>query len=129
MFVDWDIERTLSYLFGPVKAKKCGRTPRNFLLKILALPFPTRKSEPYALRDEPVKPEQEVLQDFFDEKRSKVKIALAEKLFDLATEKEDLQGDLPQVLRAHFCDTGSEKPQSGRPSLWDLGQEQLAPRR
>ena len=50
------------------------------------------------MRDEPVKPEQEVLQDFFDEKRSKVKIALAEKLFDLATEKEDLQADLPQVL-------------------------------
>jgi len=59
---------------------------------------PNIKTEPYVLRDEPVKPEQEVLQDFFDEKRSKEKIALAEKLFDLATEKEDLQADLPQVL-------------------------------
>jgi len=59
---------------------------------------PNKKTEPYVLRDEPVRPEQEVLQDFFDEKRSKEKIALAEKLFDLATEKEDLQSDLPQVL-------------------------------
>ena len=59
---------------------------------------PNKKTEPYVLRDEPVKPEQEILQDFFDEKRSKVKIALAEKLFDLASEKEDLQADLPQVL-------------------------------
>ena len=67
------------------------------LSKILVA-VPNKKTEPYVLRDEPVKPEQEVLQDFFDEKRSKVKIALAEKLFDLATEKEDLQADLPQVL-------------------------------
>ena len=59
---------------------------------------PNKKTEPYVLRDEPVKPEQEILQDFFDEKRSKEKIILAEKLFDLAAEKEDLQADLPQVL-------------------------------
>jgi len=59
---------------------------------------PNKKTEPYVLRDEPVKPEQEILQDFFDEKRSKEKIILAEKLFDLASEKEDLQADLPQVL-------------------------------
>ena len=60
--------------------------------------FPAKKTEPYVLRDEPVKPEQEILQDFFDEMRSKEKIALAEKLFDLASEKEDLQSDLPRVL-------------------------------
>ena len=59
---------------------------------------PNKKTEPYVLRDEPVKPEQEVLLDFFDEKRSTHKIILAEKLFDLATEKEDLQADLPRVL-------------------------------
>jgi transcription elongation factor GreA len=68
------------------------------LVKDPRVAVPNKKTEPYVLRDEPVKPEQEILQDFFDEKRSKEKIILAEKLFDLAAEKEDLQADLPQVL-------------------------------
>jgi len=93
-----DIERTLVFLLGPVKAKKWWTATKKLLIKDPRVAVPNKKTEPYVLRDEPVRPEQEVLQDFFDEKRSKEKIALAEKLFDLATEKEDLQADLPQVL-------------------------------
>jgi transcription elongation GreA/GreB family factor len=93
-----DIERTLVFLFGPTKAKKWWTSTKKLLVKDPRVAVPNKKTEPYVLRDEPVRPEQEVLQDFFDEKRSKEKIALAEKLFDLATEKEDLQADLPQVL-------------------------------
>ena len=37
-------------------------------------------------------------------KDQKKKILLAERLFDLSSEKEDLQGDLPQVL--HDLDRG-----------------------
>ena len=94
-----DIERTLVFLFGPTKAKKWWTATKKLLVKDPRVAVPNKKTEPYVLRDEPVRPEQEVLQDFFDEKRSKVRIALAEKLFDLATEKEDLQADLPQVLQ------------------------------
>lgn len=93
-----DIERILGYLFGPAKGKKWWTATKKLLVKDPRVAVPNKKTEPYVLRDEPVKPEQEILQDFFDEKRSKVKIALAEKLFDLASEKEDLQADLPQVL-------------------------------
>ncbi len=93
-----EIERTLGFLFGPVKGKKWWTATKKLLVKDPRVAVPNKKTEPYVLRDEPVKPEREVLQDFFDEKRSKVKIALAEKLFDLATEKEDLQADLPRVL-------------------------------
>jgi transcription elongation GreA/GreB family factor len=93
-----EIERILGYLFGSTKAKKWWTATKKLLVKDPRVAVPNKKTEPYVLRDEPVKPEQEVLQDFFDEKRSKEKIALAEKLFDLATEKEDLQADLPQVL-------------------------------
>ncbi|MEJ6524886.1 MAG: GreA/GreB family elongation factor [Opitutales bacterium] len=93
-----DIERILGLLFGPAKAKKWWTATKKLLVKDARVAVPNKKTEPYVLRDEPVKPEQEILQDFFDEKRSKVKIALAEKLFDLASEKEDLQADLPQVL-------------------------------
>lgn len=93
-----DIERTLVFLFGSAKAKKWWTATKKLLVKDPRVAVPNKKTEPYVLRDEPVKPEQEILQDFFDEKRSKEKIVLAEKLFDLASEKEDLQADLPQVL-------------------------------
>ena len=93
-----EIERILGYLFGATKARKWWNATKKLLIKDPRVAVPNKKIEPYVLRDEPVKPEQEILQDFFDEKRSKEKIILAEKLFDLASEKEDLQADLPQVL-------------------------------
>jgi transcription elongation GreA/GreB family factor len=93
-----EIERILSYLFGAAKAKRWWTATKKVLVKDPRVAVPNKKNEPYILRDEPVKPEQEILHDFFEEKRSYEKIVLAEKLFDLAAEKEDLQADLPQVL-------------------------------
>jgi len=93
-----EIEKILSYMFGAAKAKRWWTATKKVLVKDPRIAVPNKKSEPYVLRDEPVKPEQEILQDFFEEKRSYEKIVLAEKLFDLAAEKEDLQTDLPQVL-------------------------------
>jgi len=93
-----EIERILAFLLGPAKAKKWWTATKKLLIKDPRVAVPNKKTEPYVLRDEPVKPEQEILQDFFDEKRSKFKIALAEKLYDLSSEKEDLQADLPKVL-------------------------------
>jgi len=93
-----EIERILGYLFGSAKAKRWWTATKKVLIKDPRIAVPNKKNEPYILRDEPVKPEQEILQDFFDEKRSYEKIVLAEKLFDLSSEKEDLQADLPQVL-------------------------------
>lgn len=93
-----DIERILVYMFGAAKAKRWWTATKKVLVKDPRIAVPNKKSEPYVLRDDPVKPEQEILQDFFEEKRSYYKIVLAEKLYDLASEKEDLQADLPQVL-------------------------------
>jgi transcription elongation GreA/GreB family factor len=93
-----EIEKILGYMFGSSKAKRWWTATKKVLIKDPRIAVPNKKNEPYVLRDEPVKPEQEILQDFFEEKRSYEKIVLAEKLFDLAAEKEDLQTDLPQVL-------------------------------
>ena len=93
-----DIERILVYMLGAAKAKRWWTATKKVLVKDPRIAVPNKKSEPYVLRDDPVKPEQEILQDFFEEKRSYYKIVLAEKLYDLASEKEDLQADLPQVL-------------------------------
>lgn len=93
-----ELERTIFLLLGQTKGKKWWNATKKLLIKDPRVAVPNKKTEPYVLRDEPVKPEQEILQDFFDEKRSKEKILLAERLFDLSSEKEDLQADLPQVL-------------------------------
>ncbi len=93
-----EIEKILGYMFGSSKAKRWWTATKKVLVKDPRVAVPNKKNEPYVLRDEPVKPEQEILQDFFEEKRSYEKIVLAEKLFDLSAEKEDLQADLPQVL-------------------------------
>lgn len=93
-----ELERIINLLLGAAKGKKWWTATKKLLIKDPRVAVPNKKTEPYVLRDEPVKPEQEILQDFFDEKRSKEKILLAEKLYDLASEKEDLQADLPQVL-------------------------------
>jgi transcription elongation GreA/GreB family factor len=93
-----EIEKILGYMFGASKAKRWWTATKKILVKDPRIAVPNKKNEPYVLRDEPVKPEQEILHDFFAEKRSYEKIVLAEKLFDLAAEKEDLQADLPQVL-------------------------------
>lgn len=93
-----EIEKILNYMFGSSKAKRWWTATKKVLVKDPRIAVPNKKNEPYVLREEPVKPEQEILQDFFEEKRSYEKIVLAEKLFDLAAEKEDLQADLPQVL-------------------------------
>jgi transcription elongation GreA/GreB family factor len=93
-----EIEKILGYMFGSSKAKRWWTATKKLLIKDPRIAVPNKKNEPYVLRDEPVKPEQEILQDFFEEKRSYEKIVLAERLFDLAAEKEDLQADLPQVL-------------------------------
>ena len=90
-----EIERTINFLFGNAKGKKWWTATKKLLIKDPRVAVPNKKNEPYVLRDEPVKPEQEILQDFYDEKRSKNKIILAEKLFDLSSQKEDLQVDLP----------------------------------
>ena len=94
-----EIERIMGYMLGQAKGKKWWTATKKLLIKDPRVAVPNKKTEPYVLRDEPVKPEQEILQDFFDEKRSSHKIILAEKLFDLAAEKEDLQADLPRVLQ------------------------------
>ena len=69
-----EIERLLQYLFEPSKAKKWWTNAKKLLVRDPRVAVPTKKTEPYVLRDEPVNPEQEILQDFFDERRSKEKI-------------------------------------------------------
>jgi transcription elongation factor GreA len=59
---------------------------------------PNKKTEPYILRDEPVKPEEEILEQFHATKNSKEKILLGEKLYALSENISVIRDELPEIL-------------------------------
>ena len=93
-----EIERILLYMLGPVKAKKWWTNVKKQLVKDPRVAVPNKNSDLYVLRDEPLKPEEEILQEFQEAQTSKEKILLAEKLLDISSDKLELKKDLPKVL-------------------------------
>jgi transcription elongation factor GreA len=59
---------------------------------------PNKKTEPFILRDEPVKPEEEILEQFHGTRNSKEKILLGEKLFALSENISVIREELPEIL-------------------------------
>ena len=93
-----EIERILLHMLGPVKAKKWWTNVKKQLVKDPRIAVPNKKSDDYLLRDKPKKPEDEVLEEFHEAQSSKEKILLAEKLFELSADKQELKKVLPAVL-------------------------------
>jgi transcription elongation factor GreA len=85
-----EIETILGRLMGPAKFAK--------------------KTEPFILRDEPVRAEEEVLDEFFETKAPKKKISLASKLVDLSVKHEDIKEELPDIL-THLASSLAETKQ------------------
>ena len=104
-----EIERTLARVIGPVKYKKWWTATKKVLVKDPRVGAPNKKTEPYILREEPVKAEEEILEQFHATKNSKEKILLGEKLFLLS---ENISGLIKKtssnelflfVFRLIFC--------------------------
>ncbi|MGJ3241549.1 MAG: GreA/GreB family elongation factor [Opitutales bacterium] len=93
-----EIERVLARLMGPIKYKKWWTQAKKHLLKDPRVAVPAKKTEPYILRDEPVKPEEEFLENYTATKQAKQKIDLAEKIFTLSGGKPELKDELPAIL-------------------------------
>ncbi len=93
-----EIETTLSRLMGPARFKKWWTQARKALIKDPRIAVPVKKTEPFVLREVPVRAEDEVLDEFFETKAPKKKIALASKLIDLSVKHEDIKEELPNIL-------------------------------
>ena len=93
-----EIEKILSYLIGPTKFKKWWNSTKKLLIKEPNIGVPKKKTEPYVLRDVPITPVEEILEEFRRIRNPLTKIELAEKLHALAADKEELQKDLPEIL-------------------------------
>ncbi|NDV61396.1 transcription elongation factor GreAB [Puniceicoccales bacterium CK1056] len=93
-----EIETVLGRLMGSAKFKKWWTQTKKALVKDPRIAVPAKKTEPFILRDEPVRAEEEVLDEFFETKAPKKKIALASKLIDLSVKHEDIKEELPTIL-------------------------------
>lgn len=95
-----EIEGILSRLMGPIKFKKWWTATKKVLVKDPRVGTPTRKTDPYFLRDEPLKPEQEILEEFYMIKQPKKKILLAERLYQVSDDVKEIEEDLPNILES-----------------------------
>lgn len=93
-----EIERVLARLIGPIKYKKWWTATKKLLLKEPRIGVPIKKTDPYIYRDEPVNPEQEILEQFVLTKNSKEKILLGEKLYVLSENISLIREELPEIL-------------------------------
>ena len=93
-----EIERILSRVIGPIKYKKWWTATKKLLVVDPRVGAPIKKSDPYIYRDEPVKPEEEILEQFHATKNSKQKILLGEKLYALSEDISVVREEMPQIL-------------------------------
>ncbi len=93
-----EIERMLARIVGPLKYKKWWTATKKLLVKDPRIGVPQKKTEPYVLREDPIKPEEEILEQYSATKNPKTKILLAEKLFDLSDGKSEIKEELPFIL-------------------------------
>ncbi len=93
-----ELERLLAKLIGDVRFKKWWLNARKQIAQDARIACPSRKAEPYILRDEPVLIEAEILESFYSTRRPLEKILVAEKLLQLSSSIQAIEEDLPKVL-------------------------------
>jgi transcription elongation GreA/GreB family factor len=93
-----ELEHQLQRILG-TRFKKWWLATRRLLVKDPRVAVPSRKTDPYVLRDEPVKAEDEVMEEFFDTKNPHKKIAHAARLLSLSVKHEDIKDALPEILK------------------------------
>jgi transcription elongation GreA/GreB family factor len=94
-----ELERQLSRVLGERRFKKWWLATRRLLVKDPRVAVPSRKTDPYVLREEPVRAEDEVMDEFFETKNPHKKIAHAARLLGLSVKHEDIKDALPEILK------------------------------
>ena len=92
------LSQVLSKHLNAAQFKRWWTGLQKLLVKDPRIGTPKRKTDSYVLREEPILPEQEILEEFYLTKRPLEKIALGAKLYQLADSIDVIRNDLPQVL-------------------------------
>lgn len=93
------LNQVLSNKLSSAQFKRWWNTLRKLMVKDPRISTPKRKTDLYELREEPILPEQEVLEEFYLTRRPLEKISLGAKLYQLAGSIDAIKNDLPQVLQ------------------------------
>ncbi|OYV47029.1 MAG: hypothetical protein B7X06_03270, partial [Verrucomicrobia bacterium 21-51-4] len=93
-----ELETILQRLLGEGKFKKWWSAAKKVIAKDPRIAVPTKKADPYILRDEPVKVETEILETFYATRHPRERIHLAEKLIALSDRVDEIKEDLPKIL-------------------------------
>lgn len=92
------LTQVLSAHLNPAQFKRWWSNLQKLMVKDPRIATPRRKTDAYVLREEPILPEQEILEEFYLTKRPLEKITLGAKLYQLADSIDVIRNDLPQVL-------------------------------
>ncbi len=90
--------QVLSNHLNTAQFKRWWTGLQKLLVKDPRIGTPKPKTNAYVLREEPILPEQEILEEFYLTKRPLEKITLGAKLYQLADSIDVIRNDLPQVL-------------------------------
>lgn len=93
-----ELERLLAKVVGETRFKKWWLNARKQINQDARIACPSRKTEPYILRDEPIKIEDEILENFYAIRNPREQILIAEKLLHLSGNVEAIESDLPKIL-------------------------------
>lgn len=116
-----ELESTLARLLGATRYKKWWTQTKKALVKDPRIAVPSKKTDPYVLREEPVKPEDEILEEFFETKAPKKKILLANRLEEMSLKHQDIEQALPDVLKeltASLAETKQLNPGQRLYGIW-----------
>ncbi len=92
------LNHVLSNLLTITQFKRWWSLLQKAMIKDPRISTPKRKTDLYQLREEPILPEQEILEEFYLTRRPLEKISLGAKLYQLADSIDAIRNDLPQVL-------------------------------
>jgi transcription elongation factor GreA-like protein len=93
-----ELERLLEKILGPTKFKKWWTNTKKLLSKDPRIAIPAKKTDPYILRVDPIKPEEEILEEFYKTAKPLDRIRIATKLLSIIDYSEAIQEDLPRIL-------------------------------
>ena len=95
-----EVESILTQVVGAAKFKKWWTATKKIVAKDPRVAAPPRKTGMYKLRDEPVTMEDELLEEYNTNQSAKRRVAIAEKLLDIAKEKPEIKDQLAGVLHS-----------------------------
>ncbi len=97
--INTEIERILSHILGQTRYKKWWTATKKRLIKDPRVSVPEKKTDPFILRETPVKAEEEILEQFFSIKAPKKQISLAQDLLELSLTHDEIKDQLPDILQ------------------------------